>query len=155
MTMKRLWILTVGILLVAVDQLIKLWITQQLAVGQTSPLLSFITLTHTYNTGFMLSLFAAPGPWQQFFYAGISAVIVAFLGYMLTQARQPLQRLGLILLMAGGFSNMLDRLLYPGVLDYIWLHWGAYSWPGIFNLADVYIVFGLMMWAASWRDSQC
>lgn len=51
--------------------------------------------------------------------------------------------LGEVMVLAGGFSNIIDRFLYGGVVDFILLSYGQWSWP-IFNAADAAIVIGVM-----------
>lgn len=47
-----------------------------------------------------------------------------------------------VTILAGACSNLVDRLVYPGVIDFIHLHYNEWSWP-IFNIADMAIVLGI------------
>jgi signal peptidase II len=60
--------------------------------------------------------------------------------------------IGEVIVLAGGISNLIDRALYQGVIDFIALSWGPLSWP-VFNVADVCIVFGVFLMGISvYRD---
>ncbi len=58
------------------------------------------------------------------------------------KARQGENVIGELLIITGSVSNMLDRVLYNGVIDFIVVHYGAWSWP-VFNIADASIVLGV------------
>lgn len=60
--------------------------------------------------------------------------------------------IGEVIVLAGGISNLIDRALYQGVIDFIALAWGPLSWP-VFNVADICIVFGVLLMSISvYRD---
>ncbi len=60
--------------------------------------------------------------------------------------------IGEVIVLAGGLSNLIDRLVYQGVIDFIVLGWGPFVWP-VFNVADVCIVFGVLLMCISvYRD---
>lgn len=61
--------------------------------------------------------------------------------------------IGELMIVAGGFSNLIDRVLYHGVIDFIVVGWGSFIWP-IFNIADVFVVCGvLLMMISAYRDN--
>ena len=72
----------------------------------------------------------------------IITLFVAVYGYKQFQAGHTI--IGELLVIAGSLSNIFDRILYGGVIDFIALSWGKLSWP-VFNLADVFIVAGVFI----------
>ena len=91
-----------------------------------------------YNTGVAFGL---PSGGALIF--GVVGILLVFIGYLFLQEIQKKHRSlfvlhSLTLVMAGGISNIVDRLLYGAVLDYIKIFW----WP-IFNVADIFIVVGV------------
>ena len=104
-----------------------------------------ISFSLTYNTGIAWSLFADSGQI-------VGAVIIVMTLYFLYQVAQYAQErmqyqqsiMGELLVITGGLSNLCDRLLYLGVVDFIKIQGYGYIFP-IFNIADVSICIGIMI----------
>ena len=143
--MGSMWLLIVfGIVF---DQLIKLWVVSTFLVGEHMPLLFGVQVHLVMNRGVALSLFAQTTGLG--FYL-LNMMIVAFnwvLVELLSTAREAsfCYRAALMLVIAGGFSNLMDRVCYGAVVDYLHLHYAGWHWPAIFNLADVYITLGCVL----------
>lgn len=75
--------------------------------------------------------------------AVIAAIICALIWYAWQQLRRGKFAIEEMLILAGATSNLLDRLVYSGVIDFIHVHFGGWSFP-IFNVADVFIVVGVV-----------
>lgn len=73
----------------------------------------------------------------------IIALIVLLCAYIHTRYKQQKSIYAEVAILSGAVSNLLDRFIYGGVIDFIHLHCGAFSWP-IFNIADVAIVCGVI-----------
>lgn len=141
-------------LVVLVDQISKHLVATGLREGQSwgiAPWLAPIfRITHVTNTGVAFGLF--PG-WGDFFIVVAAAVVVAIVVYYWhLPDGQWLVRVALGLQLGGAVGNLVDRLRYSFVVDFIDLNfWPLHKWP-IFNLADSSIVAGvallalLMMW---------
>ena len=137
----------IALLIVITDQLSKLWIRTNLAVGQSVPEAGFLRLTHISNTGAAFGLF----PDQVF-----PLIIVSFIGTtvlllyaFLFYRRFPLLNnwlawAGLGLILGGTVSNLIDRLRLGYVTDFI--DFGF--WPA-FNIADSAITVGVILFAYS------
>ena len=143
--MNAMWPLVIfGIIL---DQMIKLSIVSVLSVGKVIAIVPGFSLYLVMNRGVALSLFASLSGSYAFLLNGV----IVFFNWMLIELlsvsddSQPLYRYSLQLIIAGGFSNLIDRLCYGAVIDYIFLHLAGWQWPAIFNLADVMITFGCVM----------
>ncbi|MBI2831388.1 MAG: signal peptidase II [Chloroflexi bacterium] len=137
----------VMLLVVAADQLSKLWIQFTLAVGQSIPETGYPRITHIRNTG------AAFGLFQNQTYAltvvSILGAIVVLVFAMRYYRRPPFSdgtmgRIALSLILGGTIGNLIDRIRLRYVTDFI--DWGW--WPA-FNLADSAVVIGTILFALS------
>ncbi len=109
---------------------------------------SFLSLELHFNKGVSWSLFADSGLWGYFAIITASGALLYFFAWYIYKRRaQGYCTMGELLVLIGGTSNLLDRIRYEGVIDYIHFHIGSWSYP-VFNLADVFIVTGIvyMIW---------
>ncbi len=109
--------------------------------GYDHPLLPFLDLTLTFNTGVSYGLLSS----LPFF--AVAVIVVVALGALIVwwaRATSPLVKAGLAICIGGAFSNALDRLIYRGVADFFWLHIGDFSFF-VFNLADAAITVGVCL----------
>jgi signal peptidase II len=137
------------------DQLTKSLIALSLEIGQRIPMIaSFFDLTHMRNPGAAFSFLAqAPEGFRQPFFLIATGVAIVALLFFIAHAKQE----GLLLVVAaasilgGAIGNLIDRLLYGEVIDFLLFYWGRYSWPA-FNVADSCITLGVigLLWA-SWK----
>ncbi len=134
-----------ALLIVVADQLSKIWIRTNLAVGQSLPEAGFPRLTHITNTGAAFGLFQG----QSFPLTIVAIVsIIALLVYAVFLYRRfpfldnRLAWLGLGLVLGGTVGNLIDRLRFGYVTDFI--DFGF--WPA-FNIGDSAIVVGVIMFA--------
>ena len=74
----------------------------------------------------------------------IGSMITAFLTYMMITTSNKIEKWGLVVIIAGALSNIVDRGMNNYVLDFIYLHYKDFYWPA-FNFADIYITFGVLM----------
>ncbi|MDE0885926.1 MAG: signal peptidase II [Myxococcota bacterium] len=147
MTLKyRLFGLTFLIGLV-LDQWTKRSVVENLYYGERLEIIPGIfDLTHVRNPGGAFSLFAdGPFEWRMFFFVGATILAIILLTIFLVQheGEDYLIPIALGLVMAGAVGNMIDRLSYGEVIDFIDVHlWSGYIWP-TFNIADSAIVLGV------------
>ena len=136
-----------GLLIVVADQLSKIWIRTNLPEGQSLFETGFLRIAHVHNTGAAFGLFQ-----DQSFALTIIALIVitALLVYVLVIYRyfpllnSMLGKLALGLVLGGTVGNLIDRLRFGYVTDFI-----AFSfWPA-FNIADSAITVGVIIFAYS------
>jgi len=134
---------------VVLDQITKNLIDSQLAYGgKVEVIEGFFYLTHVRNPGAAFGLFAtAPVPWRLTFFIGISIVaigiIISFFRKLAPGDRLSALALGMIL--GGALGNLIDRLRFGEVVDFLHFRlWQGYSWPD-FNLADSFIVVGVAL----------
>ena len=109
-----------------------------------------IRLQLVYNKGAFLSFGASlPATWRTVFFSfGVGVVLLGLLGYtVLSKSALPAHIFALALLCAGGIGNLIDRLRYGGyVVDFLNIGIGSLR-SGIFNVADIAVVFGVLVFA--------
>lgn len=149
----RLLIIPVLILLnVSCDQVSKSVARESLDYyGRTEVLGEYVVLTKVENKGAMLSAFAELPEKVRFMMLGIAPAIVLLLGVVLLLSQKrahPLRLLGFCFVIGGGMGNIIDRLLYGSVTDFLILSAGPFR-TGIFNMADVSVMLGtgIVLWS--------
>jgi len=134
--------LALALLVLFLDQLTKVGIERSFSHGDVRPVTDFFNLVLTYNKGAAFSFLANAGGWQDEFLTFIGLAASAFILYLL--ARHGHQRLfagALALILGGAIGNVIDRVVYGHVIDFLDFHWRGWHWPA-FNLADSAIVGG-------------
>lgn len=143
--MQRVLYLLIVVLIFAFDQMTKSFVERTIPHGVSVPIIpGFFDLIHTENSGIAFSLFAgASGSWKMVLMIGVSiallvaVVIVALKSKELNWATG----VGLALVIGGACSNLLDRIRFGQVLDFLDFYHRSYHWA-TFNLADSAIVAG-------------
>jgi signal peptidase II len=128
--------------IVLADQLTKWLILARFAPGERFELTSFFNLVLVFNKGAAFSFLAAEAGWQTpvlaAFALGASLVVSVLL------VRAPERRMlcaGLALILGGALGNLVDRLRFGHVVDFLDLHAAGWHWPA-FNVADSAITIG-------------
>jgi signal peptidase II len=137
--------LPVTIAVIALDQIVKLWIVAHLALYGTVRLLPVLDITLTYNRGAAFSFLAGASGWQKWLFAGLAVVVAAGIVHWLRRLNGRTQRLlclSLTLIMGGALGNLIDRLRIGHVIDFILAHWHGVYFPWAFNVADSAITVG-------------
>ncbi len=135
--------LAVAALVLALDQWTKQRVTEHFATGEVLPLTSFFNLTLRYNPGAAFSFLSDAGGWQRWFFTGIAAAVSGWVLWSLPKARG-LYALTLSLIMGGAIGNVVDRLQYGHVIDFLDFYVGNWHWPA-FNVADSAITVGVIL----------
>ena len=110
------------------------------------PVLPVFSLTLGYNTGAAFSFLGAAGGWQRglFVLVGLVASVVIVVWLRRLQAHERWSCWALSLILAGAVGNLIDRVLYGHVIDFIHLHYDRWHYP-VFNIADSAITIGVAM----------
>ena len=137
---RDLALLLLASLVLAADQLTKFLVRDFLALRESIPAEGFFRITHTYNTGSAFGLFQ--GHNSPLIFASLVGITVLVLIYHSQRRPTPLLRLSLGLQLGGAIGNLLDRVLWGRVTDFL----DVGPWP-VFNLADASIVTGLVLLA--------
>jgi signal peptidase II len=141
--------LTVALAGAALDQAIKLWLVNSFDLGGRGivTLTPFLDLVQTWNTGISYGLFPQDGPTGPWVLLALKALAVILLWIWLARSSSRLTALALGLIIGGALGNAIDRLHWPGVMDFALFHVAIgdvrYNWY-VFNLADTAIVAGVI-----------
>lgn len=131
--------------LILVDQLTKLAVLARFQLGESLPLTSFFNLVLVYNPGAAFSFLADAGGWQKWFFVLLALGISAWIIHMLWQhPEQKRQNLALTLILGGALGNVIDRIAYGAVVDFLDFYVGGWHWPA-FNVADSAITIGAVL----------
>lgn len=146
--------LGLGLLIVVLDQISKQVIFGSIEYGQIvevwPPVFSLVL---TYNPGAAFSFLASASGWQKYFFIVVALAASAFIIYLIVKHRnERLLCFALALVLGGAVGNLIDRMIYGAVVDFVLVRWpGGPSlfdpWPA-FNLADSCISIGavLLIW---------
>ena len=136
-----LW-LGVALVIFLLDQLTKIAIVGAFQLGESLPITSFFNLVRVHNAGAAFSFLADAGGWQRWFFTGLGTVAALVMVYLLrTHAGQTLFCWALSLLLGGAVGNVVDRVLYSHVIDFLDFYYGTWHFPA-FNVADSAITIG-------------
>ena len=141
------WLWMAGVV-VLLDQLSKWIVLGTLQFGETRVVAPFWIWVLTFNPGAAFSFLSDAGGWQRWFFTvlslGVSGWIVALLRRHCNEFRLSL---ALTLVLGGAIGNVIDRIRFGAVVDFIQWHVADYYWPA-FNVADSAITLGaaLLIW---------
>ena len=136
----------VALTVLALDQATKLIVRQHLRPGQNIPIIpDLFDLTYVLNPGAAFGILAGSSPsYRNPFFIAVSLLAILLIVYYHHRHGEertfPIFGLGLIL--GGASGNLLDRLRFGMVVDFLDLHIGRYHWPA-FNVADAAITIGV------------
>jgi signal peptidase II len=137
------WVL-LSLAVILLDQITKAAITARLELFDIITVLPVLEITHLHNTGAAFSFLAGAAGWQRWFFiglAGVVAIVILVWLQRLPRRGQQVLAAGLALIMGGAVGNVIDRIAYGHVIDFLDFHFGGWHWPA-FNLADSAIVGG-------------
>jgi signal peptidase II len=138
--------LGIAAIVILCDQLSKIAITKMFVLGQEKAITSFFNLVLAYNSGAAFSFLSNQGGWQRYFFTAIGVVAVGFIVHLLR--RHSGQRLfcwALALIMGGAIGNVIDRLMYGHVIDFLDFHLASFGHFPAFNVADSAITLGAIL----------
>lgn len=144
MTCKSLSFLLLGLCIIGgLDQAIKYWVMHTIPLGTEMPLLPFLSFYHVHNSGIAFSFLSS------FHYMGLitlTLIIILFLLCLWKNTKQTnLSRFGIVLVIGGAIGNLIDRIRFHYVIDYILFYIDDIFSFAIFNLADASITLGAII----------
>jgi len=137
--LKWLWL---SGLVIVLDQASKWIMVSWLSLYETVAVMPFFNLTMAHNTGAAFSFLAGAGGWQRWFFIGLTTAISLGLFIWLNKlAKTRLEAMSVSLILGGAIGNVIDRIYFGYVIDFLDVYVGSYHWPA-FNIADSAIVVG-------------
>lgn len=135
--------LGLAMIVILLDQLSKITVNRLFSYAETKPITSFFNLVLIYNPGAAFSFLGDAGGWQRYLFTGIGVIAAIVMIYLLKKhASQRLFCWALSLILGGAIGNVIDRIVYGHVIDFLDFHYQAqYHFPA-FNLADSAITLG-------------
>ena len=134
--------------LLGIDLSIK-WYLNTASIESITLIPYFLDYFLTKNTGIALSLFSSSDSFTQILLLIFIFLALAFLTYTFLKTEDKSQKLGLLLVLAGGFGNFIERFFYGSVTDYLHLRIGTNS-LFVFNFADFLITMGAVLIVFIW-----
>ena len=133
-------ILIFSILFFVLDQISKLVLNNVLVLGNSYTIINnFLYITKVYNEGVSFSMFSG----HRILIILVSLIILVFLYFYMQKFKENTKNMIAFSLVFGGlFGNLLDRIIYGYVIDFIDFYIIGYNYP-TFNLADTFIFIGV------------
>jgi signal peptidase II len=141
--LKWLWL---SFFVLILDQASKLAIASTMRLYESIRITPFFNLTYVHNPGAAFSFLSEAGGWQRWLFAAlallISILIAAWLGRL--KKHEKLLAAALALVLGGAIGNLIDRLAYGYVIDFLDVYYRDWHWPA-FNVADSAITVGVAL----------
>ena len=138
------WYTLAGIVIV-LDQISKWVVLNHIAYGDVIYVAPFWNWVLAWNTGAAFSFLADQPGWQRWLFTGLAAAISLWIALELRRhPERKLMSLALTLVMGGALGNVIDRIRFGAVVDFIQWHAAGYYWPA-FNIADSAITLGAIL----------
>lgn len=133
----------IAVFVVVADQAVKFWVLEvlRLSEGQSIPLVWPLKLTGVWNPGVSFGFLLAHQDLVRWALAVFSIAVAAMLGFWVRAAERPLFAAAVGLVMGGAIGNVIDRIRFGAVADFI--DASALYFPWVFNLADSAISIGI------------
>lgn len=142
-----LWLTSLGV--IALDQISKTLVLARFEhMERMNVLPHFFDLTLVFNPGAAFSFLAQHSGWQKYFFIVLAVMICAWLIWAIVKNQfGTLGKWAAAMIIGGAMGNVIDRLLYGQVVDFLLFYWKNWHYPA-FNVADSFICVGaaLLMW---------
>jgi len=137
--------LGISLIVLLLDQLSKITILKLFHYGESRPVTGFFNLVLVYNKGAAFSFLAAESGWQRHLFTAIGIAAAIYIIYLLRKhAGQRMFCWALALILGGAIGNVIDRIVYGHVIDFLDVFIGGWHWPA-FNIADSAICVGAVL----------
>lgn len=140
--------LSLSALIIALDQLSKYFITSHYVYLESTRVSGIFDITLLHNAGAAFSFLSDAGGMQRWLFTAIAVIAsVAITPLLYKNAKNTLFALALSMILGGALGNLIDRVIYGYVIDFLLFHWNGHYFPA-FNLADSAITCGagLLIW---------
>ncbi|MBE0472837.1 signal peptidase II [Rhodoferax sp.] len=131
-----------AVLILIADQFTKVLIMGYYQLGDSTAVTSFFNIVRVHNSGAAFSFLAGAGGWQRWFFTAIGVGAALLIVWMLkNHAGQKLFAFALASILGGAVGNVIDRVMYGYVVDFLDFYWRGWHFPA-FNVADSAITVG-------------
>lgn len=138
--------LGIAAIVILLDQISKITILRTFRYAEEMAITSFFNLVLAFNKGAAFSFLSDQGGWQRYFFTGIALAAAGFILYLLRKhAGQRMFCWALALIMGGALGNLIDRIAYGHVIDFLDFHWRGLGHFPAFNIADSGITIGAIL----------
>ena len=133
-------------LVIIIDQITKRIVDTTMQLYQSIELIPYFQLTYMRNQGAAFSFLSGAGGWQRWFFIGLAVIASVFICFWLKKLNrsQRWEAIAWSLVLGGALGNLIDRILYGYVIDFLDVYIGDWHWPA-FNVADSAITLGVAM----------
>jgi len=137
--------LLLGLLVLVADQLSKWWILVRLDLPERRivTVLPVLDFEMVWNHAVTFGLFGGIGAAGRYLFSTIAVIVVALLLFWMRRTAKSWVAAALGAIAGGAIGNVVDRVRFGAVVDFIHAHLGSLSWNYIFNVADAAIVCGV------------
>ncbi len=145
---KYRWTASIVGAVLVLDQITKYLVEKHVRMYETITVIpGFFNLTHVRNRGAAFSLLSgAPAAFRSVFFITITLIAVAVITVLIRKTHERLLVVSFSLIAGGAVGNVIDRIRYGEVVDFIQWYIRSYSWPS-FNIADSVISVGVALLA--------
>ncbi|MYN44185.1 lipoprotein signal peptidase [Pseudoduganella sp. FT93W] len=135
--------LGIAAIVILLDQISKITINRTFQQGEEKVITSFFNLVLAYNKGAAFSFLHDSGGWQRYLFTAIGIGAAGYIVLLLKKhGGQRMFAWAMSLILGGAIGNVIDRLLYGHVVDFLDFHWDAFGHFPAFNIADTAICIG-------------
>ncbi len=110
---------------------------------------NFFNIVFTWNPGASFSMLRGLGEAAPIVIIIATGFIIGFIGYYLFTRAAKYERVPLALIAGGAIGNLIDRIRFGAVIDFLDFHIGGWHWPA-FNVADICICVGVALYILNW-----
>jgi signal peptidase II len=138
----------VAILVFALDQLVKYWVTHPLGIneiGDQLTILPVFNFTYVQNLGISLGKLTATSPVGRWMLVALTSAIAIGVAYWMGREKHRVDQLALGMVLGGALGNILDRVRFGYVVDFADLHFGEFRPFLVFNVGDAAISIAVVI----------
>ncbi|XAJ81006.1 signal peptidase II [Buchnera aphidicola (Aphis aurantii)] len=140
---KKYFLIIIVVLII--DIFSKYWIFNNLDLYKTKQILSILNLFHVHNYGVAFSLLSYQTIWNRIFLSMLNIVIILLIFKEILKAKQKMEKLALCFIISGAIGNLIDRIYYGFVIDFIDIHINTWHFA-TFNMSDCSIMIGTLIY---------
>ena len=143
----RPWLIFAGVIIL-LDQISKWIVLGAMQPGESRYVAPFFNWVLAFNSGAAFSFLSDAGGWQRWFFTALALVVSGWIVVLLRRHTSEFRlSLALTLVLGGALGNVIDRVRFGAVVDFVQWHVAGFYWPA-FNIADSAITLGaiLLVW---------